>query len=302
MVDLDEAHVARADALGEAGEGGQVVDVLQALAHGLEHDREVGEVAGDLEQLRGALALLPQRRPAPGVQPREEERPGGALAEARREQRRVADPAGHELASSAGSNVNSSAPGGSSEVSGMRSDDAVVARHRVRVDAEPLLHAGARGERPRRVHAHAVRRMQHDAPVAELVAEPLDDEVRGVGHDAGRGALVGDEADEVGCRALVEPGCAGACGAGLGRRVRDLGDEAADRLAELRRTPDAVALPERQPPRLAERGGDEHPVVGDLLDAPARGPEREHVADPRLVDHLLVELADAPARDRPRRS
>ena len=35
------------------------------------------------------------------------------------------------------------------------------------------------------------------------------------------------------------------------------------------------------------------PVVGDLLDPPGRRAEREHVADPGLVDHLLVELADA---------
>jgi hypothetical protein len=32
--------------------------------------------------------------------------------------------------------------------------------------------------------------------------------------------------------------------------------------------------------------------VGDVLDPPRRRAEREHVADPRLVDHLLVELAD----------
>ncbi len=35
------------------------------------------------------------------------------------------------------------------------------------------------------------------------------------------------------------------------------------------------------------------PVVGDVLDPPTGGAEREHVADPRLVDHLLVELADS---------
>ena len=35
--------------------------------------------------------------------------------------------------------------------------------------------------------------------------------------------------------------------------------------------------------------------MGDLLDPPARRTEREDVADARLVDHLLVELADAVA-------
>ena len=49
-------------------------------------------------------------------------------------------------------------------------------------------------------------------------------------------------------------------------------------------------------PDLARRRRDQHPVVGDVLDAPRRRAEQEHVADPRLVDHLLVELADPPAR------
>ena len=44
------------------------------------------------------------------------------------------------------------------------------------------------------------------------------------------------------------------------------------------------------------RGRDQHPVVGDVLDPPAGGAEGEDVADAGLVDHLLVELADPPAR------
>ena len=36
--------------------------------------------------------------------------------------------------------------------------------------------------------------------------------------------------------------------------------------------------------------------MADLLDPPARRPERDHFADAALVDHLLVELADAAAR------
>ena len=43
------------------------------------------------------------------------------------------------------------------------------------------------------------------------------------------------------------------------------------------------------------RGGDDHAVARDLLDAPGRGAEQEHLALARLVHHLLVELADAPA-------
>ena len=49
-------------------------------------------------------------------------------------------------------------------------------------------------------------------------------------------------------------------------------------------------------PGMPGRGGHQHPVVGDVLDPPAGGAEREDVADPGLVDHLLVELADPAPR------
>ena len=41
---------------------GQVVDVVEAFTHGLQHHRKAGIVAGHREQLRGPLALLPQGR------------------------------------------------------------------------------------------------------------------------------------------------------------------------------------------------------------------------------------------------
>ena len=46
-------------------------------------------------------------------------------------------------------------------------------------------------------------------------------------------------------------------------------------------------------PGCPKAGSDVDAVVGDLDDAPARRAEREDVVDARLVDHLLVELADA---------
>jgi hypothetical protein len=85
---------------------------------------------------------------------------------------------------------------------------------------------------------------------------------------------------------------AGARSPSRGRR-RDLAREPAERLAELGGAAEAVAVPERQLSGLAERGQDVDAVVGDLDDAPARRAEGEHVVDARLVDHLLVELADA---------
>ena len=62
-----------------------------------------------------------------------------------------------------------------------------------------------------------------------------------------------------------------------------------------RRAPEAVALPERDRAGDARGGRDDHAVARDLLDPPRRGAEQEDLAGARLVDHLLVELADAAA-------
>ncbi len=67
--------------------------------------------------------------------------------------------------------------------------------------------------------------------------------------------------------------------------------ERAERAAQLGRPPRCVAVPERQPPRLSRRRGHQHPIGGDLLDAPTGRAEQDDVTDPRLVDHLLVQLA-----------
>src|SRR5205809_4454138 len=63
-------------------------------------------------------------------------------------------------------------------------------------------------------------------------------------------------------------------------------------LAELVGPPHAFAAPERHRARHTRRRRDEHPVTRDLLDPPARGAKQERLAGARLVDHLLVELAD----------
>src|SRR5213593_116158 len=67
-----------------------------------------------------------------------------------------------------------------------------------------------------------------------------------------------------------------------------------DRLAELVRTADAFALPERHGAGHARSGRNEDAVARDLLDPPGRRAEQERLAGARLVDHLLVELAHAP--------
>ena len=74
-----------------------------------------------------------------------------------------------------------------------------------------------------------------------------------------------------------------------------LARELADRSAELVRPPDALALPERHHARHARRRRDEHAIARDLVDAPRRSAEHDHLAGARLVHHLLVQLADAAA-------
>ena len=73
--------------------------------------------------------------------------------------------------------------------------------------------------------------------------------------------------------------------------VDRLARERADGEAELLGAADAVALPERHGAGCAGCRRDDHAVAGDLLDPPGGRAEQERLARPRLVDHLLVQLA-----------
>ncbi len=122
--------------------------------------------------------------------------------------------------------------------------------------------------------------------------EPLDQQRAIVGNVAGGLTLLVEVRQQVGHGELVEAGRSGPCGRPLGPRRRQLPQERADRPAQLGRPARRVAVPERQLARLSRGRRHQHPVGGDVLDAPRAGAEHEHVADPRLVHHLLVELAD----------
>ena len=305
-LDVDDGDPARVDVAHQVDQAGHVEDVLHALAHGLEHDREGRVLAGHLEQLRGALALLPQRLAAVGATPGKEQRPGRTLAEACREQRRTADLLGDQaphVIGVEGDQVEqlTTDPPLAHAVElveldvGQAQHDAVVAVHRLHVDAEPVAHPGAHRQRPGRVHLRAERREDGDPPVAELVAEPLDDDRPVVGHVTGGLALLAQVAEQVVGGPVVETGRHHPLACGLWRQRLDLADERTDGPAQLGGAAERVALPERQPPRQAGGRRDEHPVVGDVLDAPGARAQGEQVADPRLVDHLLVELADPAA-------
>ncbi len=298
---VGDLHAAGLDGREQVPQRGHVEDVLHALADGLEHDGELRVARRDLQQVRGPLPLLPQRAASPRVAGGHEQRPRRALAEARREERRTAQLAGHQLHDVLRGRQHRlgepSRPGPVVVLDvdvGQADDDAVVAVHDLHVELELLAQPRADAQRPRRMHLSPVGGVQDDAPVAQLVAESLEDEVPVVGHPLrGLGLLV-QIGEQVVDRPVVQARAGQALACGLRSRPVQLAHERADGRAELAAAADAVALPEGKPTRCARRRRDEHPVIGDLLDAPGGGAEREDVADARFVDHLLVQLAHAP--------
>ena len=279
-LDLDDPHSPGGDVPQQVGQRGHVEHVPQAFPDGFEHDRERRVPARHLQQLRGALPLLPQRRPAPRLAARQQQRPAGTLAEPGREQRAGADLGGDQVPDVIG--VEQRDPGRRRLIRiGHPDDDPVVGVQRLHVHAAvPLAQPGRDGQRPRRVHPVPIRAVQHHPPVAELVTEPLDDQGPVVGHVAGGRALLGEVPDQVPRRQLVQADLlqlrSGVHLAGRGQ----LAAGRPDGPAQLGGPARGVAVPERQLARLAGRGRDQHAVRRDVLDPPRAGAEHEHVADP----------------------
>ncbi len=96
-LDLDEPDGPGLHVAHERHEARHVEHVLEALAHGLEDDREAAVAARHLQQLRRPLPLLPQRLALAGRAPRQQQRACGALAEASGEQGRAAELVGDEV-------------------------------------------------------------------------------------------------------------------------------------------------------------------------------------------------------------
>ena len=289
--DLGDGHLAPLDPGMQGGEGGQVVDVVEAFADRLEQDRERRIAGSHLEQLGRALPLLPQGSTTSGVAAGQEQRAGGALAEPGGEQGRPADLAGHQLLDLLGLEDHQIGAGWLGVGVGHPDHDAVVTCGRLAVDVVPLPQPGVDRQRPRCVHRRAVGGVEHQSPVAELIAATLDQEGGVARQHAGRLGLLPQVADQVAGCVVVETVLArDLAGPRVGQH-RELAGERTDRCSQLGRTTQRVALPERQPPRDAGRRCDQHPVVGDVLDPPTGGTEGEHVTDSALVDHLLVQLA-----------
>ena len=141
------------------------------------------------------------------------------------------------------------------------------------------------------MHPQSVRGVQDDPPVTEFVAEAFHDERRVGRHHAGGLSLVVEQLPQVVRGELVETHCAATLCELIAAQPGQFTGERADGGAEFGRSAHAVPAPERQPGRLSRRRHDQHPVMGDLGDPPARRAERDHVTRPRLVDHFLVEFA-----------
>ncbi len=275
----------------QLGQRGQVEDVAQALAVGLEDDREAGEVPRHLEQALRLESLLPERRAFARVGAGDQQRARGGLAEAGAEQGRVGELADDQVLQLVG--LDHDQVGGGRLVGvGEVDDDAVVGPDRVGLEVALGADLAGQGEAPGGVDAAAVGGEDAESPVADLVAEALDDDRLVGGDDAGRGLLLAQVGDEVLGGAAVEV----VLGGQLGRVAVDrLAGEGADRLAQLGGAADPVPLPEGDGAGGAGGGSDDDPVAGDLLDPPGRRAEQEGLAGARLVDHLLVELADPAA-------
>ena len=142
--------------------------------------------------------LHPERRARAGPAPRQQQRARRVLAEARREQRRVAELLDDQVFDQ----LRDRGSARRRRAARRRRRSAARCRRRSTRPAprsrRPCDELRFERQRPRRVHARAERRQDADAPVAELVAEALDRD-RAIGRQrAGRFALLA-RGDRAGC-------------------------------------------------------------------------------------------------------
>ena len=138
---------------------------------------------------------------------------------------------------------------------GKAEDEAVVAPEGFDFGTAGGTDAGADGHGPWNVNAAAEGREDADAPVAELVADALDDDGAVVGDLAGGGFLIGEELEQVfgGVGVEVVFGDEAGEGGGLGQGA-EFADQRADAAAEFERAAGTVAFPERHFAGLAGSG------------------------------------------------
>ena len=137
--------------------------------------------------------------------------------------------------------------------------DAVIGPQRAGVDRQALLESSLESQRQRRMHSTAERRVQTDAPVADLVAKALDDDCAIVGYGSCCRCLLVQIREQVLDRAVVEAGSLAQPFLRGGRiGAPQLAHHLAQREAELGRAAGRVRLPERDLAGLTRRGCDQH--------------------------------------------
>ena len=173
------------------------------------------------------------------------QRPGRALPEPGGEQRRPADFGGDQRLDLLGFEHEQVRTRWS--VFGIRQPhhDAVITGCWFLIDPVPLEQSAPHRQGERTVHLQPVRRVQDHPPVAEFVAESLDQQGGVAGHDVGGRALVVDQRAQIGDGELVEADFRAALSEGVMVQTGDLAGELSDGLAQLRRAAGFVTAPER---------------------------------------------------------
>ncbi len=290
------------DAAEHVAERRQVEDVRQALAVRLHEDREGAVPGRHGEKVCCPLALLPQGRPGAGPPPRQQQRTRRVLAEPGCEEGRVRDGRDDEILDLLRIREEQVVDPGQVAL-GEPDGDSVVRPDRLHFGPEAFAQACLQRQRPRRVDPRAERCQEAESPVAQLVAESLHDDPPVRRQRPSGLALVLQVREQVLRREVVQvvllgqPREGGPPSALAPPDVAlELAHEGAQRPSQLDRPPDGVAVPEGKLAGHTRRRRHEHPIGPDLVDPPRRRTQGDHVADAGLVHHLLVELADAPAR------
>ena len=120
------------------------------------HSRKVSSTAGNdpncaatASRSERALALLPERRAAPGAPARQQQCAAGDLAKLRRKERAAAQLLQHQRLDLVGRRHEQRRIGGGSSTSGNAHHEPVVAPHGLDVEAELEPEAGRDGQAPR---------------------------------------------------------------------------------------------------------------------------------------------------------
>ena len=144
------------------------------------------------------------------------------------------------------------------------------------------------------MHASPERRQHRQSPITELIAESLDHNGAVGRHGSSGLNLIREVVQQVAGGAVIEaralPQTAdGGFGVHRGQLAHRLSHGASD----FDRPAERVAVPERNPSRFARRRRHHHLGRRDVSDPPRGSAEHECLAWSHLVDHLLIQFADA---------